>query len=182
MESWSNCISVLSLGGKPKNGTKPREETGREETVNVSHKWGSSSVRIFNGLNSPRAQRSLCSCSSRYSTNTLSVHAQGNMWTFDSGKRDAFTTERCINKKKHTISHRTWTNYSFKRTKTPGSEAAFSVSRLFAEIYRAFKDVWAVQTVSTDRQTHRVAFPASLSLLHPSGASLWQWKPTCQSF
>ncbi len=41
--------------------------------------------------------------------------------------------------KKHTLSHRTWTNYSFKRTKTPGSRAAFSVSRLFAEIYRAFR-------------------------------------------
>lgn len=56
MESPSNCISVLALGGKPKNGTKPRKETGRQETVNVSHKRGSSSVRIFNGLNSPRAQ------------------------------------------------------------------------------------------------------------------------------
>ncbi len=55
-ESVQLYFRPLARGGKPKNGTKPREETGRQETVNVSHKWGSSSVRIFNGLNSPRAQ------------------------------------------------------------------------------------------------------------------------------
>lgn len=150
--STAERISVL-LGGSPKNGT---------------------GTRLMSVTNGAGATRFPCA----FSAESLSVFALLPTFT-------KHTVRPCSGEHVDGWSRQSWRVYrGDARTRTrfrkPKLQGAKPGGR--RKCVPRVRDAWAVQTVSTDRQTHRVAFPASLSLLHPSGASLWQWKPTCQSF